>query len=73
MPGLKRTVYEFCPKCHQRDARKRSDGMIAWGLHTCPFGPSGRPHEPPHLDRPDSVEFVSGYVELGIGVPNEQR
>jgi hypothetical protein len=58
MPGLKRTVYEFCPKCGERDARLRDDGMLAWGIHFCRLGYQGRPHDPPHLDRPDSVYFV---------------
>lgn len=58
MPGLKRTVYEFCPKCGEHDARLRDDGMIVWGMHHCKFGPTGRPHEPPHISRSSEVEFV---------------
>lgn len=57
MPGLKRTVYEFCQKCGEQDARLREDGWLVWGVHNCPHVPTG-PHEPLRLVRPDSVNFV---------------
>ena len=55
--SIKRTIYEFCKNCGQKDAFVR-DGVMYWG-HKCPKGPTG-PSTPPRsiFHWEDSVIFI---------------
>lgn len=58
MPGLKREVYEFCPKCGAQDAELRDGGMLWWGLHKCEFAVPGKHRAPPRWCPIEEVIFV---------------
>lgn len=64
--SLKRNVYEFCPKCGERDARDDGD-YVWWCLHQCPQAAPG-PVAPPRRSPKTSVIFISGIKPMIAGL-----
>ncbi len=55
---LKQTIYQYCRKCGELDAKSVGNHEVRYGLHQCKYAPKGRPITPPRLTFKRSIHYV---------------